>query len=140
MDLSNQPADHLNILWCLLMHRQDGHMFACCPHAMPRLLKLLAQIIKLRAHHLDYPIKSIRLDNAGEFTSQTFDEYCMSVGIDVEHHVPHVHTQNGLAKAFIKRLQMIARTLVMRTKLPESAWGYAILHAAMLVRLRPIAT
>ncbi|KAK9924069.1 hypothetical protein M0R45_032457 [Rubus argutus] len=94
--------------------------------------KLLAQIIKLRAHHPDYPIQSIRLDNAGEFTSKSFDDYCMSLGIDVEHPVPHVHTQNGLAEAFIKRLQMIARTLVMRTKLPISAWGYAILHAAML--------
>ena len=30
--------------------------------------KLLAQIIKLRVHHLDYLIKSIRLDNAREFT------------------------------------------------------------------------
>jgi hypothetical protein len=38
--------------------------------------KLLAQIIRLRAHHPDNPIKSIRLDNAGEFTSQTFDDYC----------------------------------------------------------------
>ena len=64
----------------------------------------------------------------------------MSVGIDVEHLVPHVHTQNSLAEAFLKRLQMIARTLVMRTKLPVSAWGYAILHATMLVCLRPIAT
>ncbi|KAM2555554.1 hypothetical protein TB2_019545 [Malus domestica] len=64
----------------------------------------------------------------------------MSIGIDVEHHVPHVHTQKGLAKTFIKRLQVIARTLVMRTKLPVSAWVYAILHATMLVRLRPIAT
>jgi hypothetical protein len=35
---------------------------------------------------------------------------------------------------------MIARTLVMRTKLPFSAWDYAILHAAILVRLRPTAT
>ncbi|KAM1391009.1 hypothetical protein ACFX2I_018765 [Malus domestica] len=102
--------------------------------------KLLAQIIKLRAHHPNYPIKSIRLDNAGEFTSHTFDNYCMSVEINVEHHVPHVHTQNGLAKAFIKRIQLIARTMVMRTKLPVSTWGYAILHAAMLVRLRPTAT
>ena len=102
--------------------------------------KLLAQIIKLRAHHPDYPIKSIRLDNAGEFTSKYFDDYCMSLGINVEHSVPHVRTQNGLAEAFIKRLQMIARTLVMHTKLPVSAWGYAILHAPMLVRLRPIAT
>ena len=55
--------------------------------------KLLAQVIKLKAHHLDYPIKSIRLDNAGEFTSKTFDDYCMSVGVEVEHHVPHVHTE-----------------------------------------------
>ncbi|KAM2361601.1 hypothetical protein ACFXTH_003863 [Malus domestica] len=64
----------------------------------------------------------------------------MSVGIDVEHPVPHVHTQNGLAEAFIKRHQLIAQTLVMRTKLPVSAWGYAILHATMLVRLRTTAT
>ncbi|KAJ9555653.1 hypothetical protein OSB04_010267 [Centaurea solstitialis] len=102
--------------------------------------KLLAQIIKLRAHHPDYPIKSIRLDNAAEFTSKTFDDYCMTLGIDVEHPVAYVHSQNGLAEALIKRLQIIARTLVMRTKLPISAWGYAILHAATLVRLRPIAT
>ena len=27
--------------------------------------KLLAQVIKLKAHYRDYPIKSIRLDNAG---------------------------------------------------------------------------
>ena len=102
--------------------------------------KLLAQIIKLRAYHPDYLIKLIRLDNAGEFTSHTFDDYCMLVGIEVEHHVPHVHTQNGQAEAFIKRLQLIAQTLVMRTKLLVYTWGYAILHAAMLVRLRPTAT
>jgi len=35
--------------------------------------KLLPQIIKLRDHHLDYLIKSIRLDNVDEFTSKTFD-------------------------------------------------------------------
>ena len=99
--------------------------------------KLLAQIIRLRAHHPDHPIKSIRLDNAGEFSSKAFDDYCMSIGIDVEHPVPHVHTQNGLAEATIKRLQMVARALVMRTNLPISAWGYAILHAAMLIRFRP---
>ncbi|KAM2806532.1 hypothetical protein COP1_047150 [Malus domestica] len=59
--------------------------------------KLLAQIIKLRAYHPDYPIKSIRLDKAEEFTSKTFDDYCMSVGINVEHPVTNVHIQNGLA-------------------------------------------
>ena len=79
----------------------------------------------------------MRLDNAGEFTSQAFDDYCMSIGIKVEHPVAHVHTQNGLAESFIKRLQLIARPLLMKTKLPIYAWGHAILHAASLVCIRP---
>ena len=75
--------------------------------------RLLAQIIRLRAHFQDYLIKSIRLDNAGEFTSQAFNDYCMCIGITVEHPVAYVHTQNGLAKSFIKRLQLIARPLLI---------------------------
>ena len=81
----------------------------------------------------------IRLDNAGEFTSATFVDYCMSVGISVEHPVPHVHTQNGLAESFIKRLQLIARPLLLKAKLPTSLWGHATLHAANIIRIRPTA-
>ncbi|KAM1432930.1 hypothetical protein ACFXTO_015416 [Malus domestica] len=83
--------------------------------------KLLAQVIKLRAHYPDFPIKSIRLDNAGKFTSKTFDDYCMLVRVEIEHPVPHVHTHNGLAEAFIKRLQIIIGSLIIRTKLPITA-------------------
>ena len=61
----------------------------------------------------------------------------MSIGINVEHPVPHVHTQNGLAESLIKRLKMVARTMIMKSKLPASAWGHAILHAATLIRIRP---
>ena len=60
----------------------------------------------------------------------------MSIGISVEHPIAHVHTQNGLVKSFIKRLQLIARPLLMKLKLPMSAWGHAILHAAALIRIR----
>ena len=41
----------------------------------------------------------------------------MTLGIDVEHLVPHVHTQNSLGEAFIKQLKLIARILLMKTKL-----------------------
>ena len=60
--------------------------------------RLLAQIIRLQAQFPDYLIKTIHLDNVGEFTSQTFIDYCMSIGINIEHHVTHTyaHTQNGL--------------------------------------------
>ena len=46
----------------------------------------------------------MRFDNDGEFTSQAFNNYCMYVGIVVEHSVAHVHTQNVLAESLIKRL------------------------------------
>ena len=62
--------------------------------------RLLAQIIRLRAQFLDHPIKAIHLDNAGEFSSQAFIDYCMSIGIDVPYSIAHVHTQNGSAKFF----------------------------------------
>ncbi|KAG7594482.1 Integrase catalytic core [Arabidopsis thaliana x Arabidopsis arenosa] len=110
---------------CLLFSR--NHAFA----------RLLAQIIRLRAHFLDFPLKTLRLDNAGEFTSQAFNDYCMSMGVSVEHPVAHVHTQNGLAESFIKRIQLIARPLLMRSELPVAAWGHAVLHASELIRIRP---
>jgi len=70
--------------------------------------RLLVQIIILHAQFPNYPIQSIWMNNAGEFTSQTFYDYCMSIDIHVENLVAHTHTQNGLAESFIKRLQLIA--------------------------------
>lgn len=54
--------------------------------------RLLAQIIRLQAQFPYYPIQSIWMDNASEFTSQAFFDYCMSIGINVEHLVAHTHT------------------------------------------------
>ena len=93
------------------------------------------QMIKLRAQFLDYQIKAIRLGNTNEFTSQTFTDYCMSVIINIEHPVTHTHTKNSLAKSFITCLQLIARSLLMETKLFTSTWGHTIMHAAGLVRI-----
>ena len=61
----------------------------------------------------------------------------MFIGIDVQHSVAHIHSQNELVESFIKRLQLIARPLLLKSKLPLSAWGHAISHAANLIRLRP---
>ena len=94
--------------------------------------RLLAQMTKLRAQFPDYPIKTIRLDNVGEFISQTLNDYSMSIGINIVHPVAHVHTQKGLAESLIKRLQLIVRPLLMKTKLPAFTWG----HAASLIRIR----
>ena len=61
-------------------------------------------MIKLQAQFPNDLIKTIRLDNVSEFTSQTFIDYYMSVEINIEHLVAHAHAQNGLVEFFIKRL------------------------------------
>ena len=62
----------------------------------------------------------------------------MSIGINVKHPVAHIHTQNGLAKSFIKRFQLIVRPFLMKLKPPISIWGHAILHVATVVRIKLI--
>ena len=80
------------------------------------------------------------MDNAGEFTSKSFDTYCASLRIEVEHLVAYVHTQNGLVESLIKHIQIIARTLLLRTNLNDTTWGHAVMHAAAVIRLRPTAS
>jgi transposase InsO family protein len=82
---------------CLLSIR--NHAFA----------KIIAQVIRLRAHNPEHQILSIRMDNAAKFSSKAFNDYCMALGIQVQHSVPYVHTQNGLAESLIKRIKLIAR-------------------------------
>ena len=78
-----------------------SYVYLLSTHNM-NFARLLAQIIRLKAQFSDYAINTIRLDNVDDFTSQAFNDYCLSTGITVEYHVAHVHTQNGLAKSLIK--------------------------------------
>jgi transposase InsO family protein len=81
------------------------------------------------------------LDNAVEFSSHDFNDYCMALGIEVHHAIPYVHTQNGLTESLIKRIKLIliARPLLVNCSLPSSCWGHAILHVANLIQSRPTA-
>jgi transposase InsO family protein len=97
--------------------------------------KITAQLIKLKAYYPEHRIQSIRMDNAAEFSSRTFNDYCMALGIQIQHSVPYVHTQNGLAESLIKRIKLIARPILINCKLPTSCWGHAVLH---VVRGNPL--
>ena len=112
---------------CLLSTR--NHAFA----------KIISQIIKLKAHYPEHRIQSICLDNAVEFTSQAFNDYCMAQGIQVQHSVPYVHTQNGLAESLVKRIKLIARPLQHNFNIPTLCWGHTVLHTVGLIQLRPTA-
>jgi transposase InsO family protein len=108
---------------CLLSTR--NHAFA----------KFMTQVIRLKVNYPEYRIKSIRMDNATEFSSLAFNDYCMAQGIEVQHSIPYVHRQNGLVESLIKRIKLIARPLLLGCNLPTSCWGHAVLHVANLVQL-----
>jgi hypothetical protein len=111
-------------------------LLSTCNHAFA---KFMMQVIRLKTNYPEYKIKSIRMDNAAEFSSRAFNDYCMPQGIEVHHFVPYVHTQNGLVESLIKRIKLIARSLLQGCNLPTSCWGHAIFHAADLVQLHSTA-
>ena len=45
--------------------------------------KFIAQIIRVCGNFPENRIKSIQIDNAGEFTSKAFSDYYVALGIDV---------------------------------------------------------
>ena len=96
--------------------------------------KILASLIRFRTHFPDHPIKTLRMDNAKEFRSQKFEDYCVATGMSLSYAVPYEHAQNGLAEAFIKKIQLISRPLLLHANLPSSFWSHAVLHAATLLR------
>jgi hypothetical protein len=75
---------------CLLS--KHNHAFA----------KFMTQVIRLKVNYPEYRIKSIHMDNTAEFSSRSFNDYCIAQGIKVHHFIPYIHTQNGLAESLIE--------------------------------------
>jgi hypothetical protein len=110
------------------------HLLASRNEVMP---KLLTSIIHFKTQFPDHTIRNVRVDNASEYVSRSFQEFCLSSGINLEKSVPYAHNTN--AENFVKQIQMVARPLLLRSNLSLSSWGHAILHAAALLLYRPSA-
>jgi hypothetical protein len=97
--------------------------------------KFMTQVIRPKANYPEHRLQSVQLDNVVEFSLRTFNDYCMTQGIEVQHLVPYVHTQNDLVESLIKRIKLIGRPLLHTCNLPVTCWGHAILHATNLIQL-----
>ena len=94
-------------------------------------------LIKFRTHHPDFFVKTLRMVKAKEFKSLHFEDNCLATVIELIYSVTYKHSQNGLTKVFIKKIELINRPLLIHIKLPSHLWAHAILHAATLVRYMP---
>jgi hypothetical protein len=89
----------------------------------------------LKAFFPEHRLQYVRLDNAAEFSSRGFNDYCMAEGIEMQHSMSYVHTQNGLVEYPIKRIKLIAKSLLHNYNLSIICWGHTVLHAADLIQL-----
>ena len=99
--------------------------------------RIIVILLRYKNHFLEYPVKFLRMNNALEFRSHVFENYCTASGITLTYVAPYEHSQNGIAEAFIKKVQLITRLLIIHAKLPDSFWGHVVIHAATLLQLRP---
>jgi Reverse transcriptase (RNA-dependent DNA polymerase)/GAG-pre-integrase domain/Zinc knuckle len=100
-------------------------------------INILKTVFALQTKFPSHPLQSIRLDNAAEFQSKSFLQYCSAHGICLEFSTAYEHQQNGLAENYIKRIQHIARSMLMQCNLPMNSWGHAVLHANTVTKYWP---
>lgn len=70
-------------------------------------------------------IKVIRLDNGGEYTSSSFNDFCKEVGIKREYTIPYNPQQNGVAERKNKTIIEATKAMIHDQGLPMFSWEEA---------------
>ena len=82
-------------------------------------------------------IKTLRSDRGGEYLSQNFDDHLKDCGIVSQLTPPGTPQWNGVFERRNQTLLDMVRSMMSRTDLPISFWGYALETAAFLLNRIP---
>ena len=82
-------------------------------------------------------IKALRSDRGGEYLSQEFDYHLKECGIVSQLTPPGTPQWNGVSERRNRTLLDMVRSMMSRTDLPMSFWGYALETAAFLLNRIP---
>ncbi|TPX47663.1 hypothetical protein SeLEV6574_g02523 [Synchytrium endobioticum] len=91
--------------------------------------KELTSILVVHTH-----LKRFKIPN------KKFQQSCDANGIELQYSIPYEHQTNGVAEAYVKKINTVARALLTGCSLPNEAWGLAFIHANTLVANWPHAT
>lgn len=83
------------------------------------------------------PLKCLRSDNGGEYTSHDFKNYCFEHGIRHEKTVPGTPQHNGVAERINRTIMERVRCMLRMAKLPKPFWGEAVQTACYLINRSP---
>ena len=88
-------------------------------------------------NQLNKRIKILRSDRGGEYLSHEFQDHLRSCGIIAQLTPPRTPQHNGVAERRNRTLLDMVRSMMIRTTLPISFWGYALKTAARVLNLVP---
>jgi transposase InsO family protein len=83
-------------------------------------------------------LKCIQPDNAGEYTSAAFKQYCNDNGIQYRYSAPYSPEQNGVAERAWRTIMSAARCMLKdMPKLSTKYWGHAVSTAVYIKNRLP---
>ena len=84
-----------------------------------------------------HKVKTLRTDNGGEFTSNSFQAHLKACGIRHELTIPKTPEQNGVAERLNRTLVETTRAMLLDAKLPHRFWAETISTATYLRNRSP---
>ncbi|KAL4318116.1 hypothetical protein GQ457_18G020990 [Hibiscus cannabinus] len=83
------------------------------------------------------PVKALRTDKGGEFTSKDFWMFCEENGIHRELTTPYTPEQNGVAERKNRTVVEMARSMLQEKGLPNHFWGEAVATTVYILNISP---
>ena len=83
------------------------------------------------------PLKKIRSDNGGEYTSKEFAEHLREEGITRQLTIPKTPQQNGVAERLNRTLEEMIRSMLAESQAPKRFWAEALSTATYLRNRSP---
>ncbi|KAK1414877.1 hypothetical protein QVD17_30638 [Tagetes erecta] len=88
-------------------------------------------------NQLNKSIKVLRTDRGGEYLSDAFQDHLRSCGIISQLTPPGTPQHNGVSERRNRTLLDMVRSMMARSTLPLSFWGFALLSAARILNMAP---
>ena len=81
---------------------------------------------------VNHPLTNIRLDGAGENSTEEVKMFCIRNGIKLEYSPRYAPESNGVAERFMQELGLRARVMLLSSEMDKEMWGEAMNHGNWL--------
>ena len=100
-------------------------------------LEKFQEFVELSENLTGYHVKALRSDNAQEYESKAFIQYCKEKGIRKEDTIPYTPQQNGVAERMNRTIMETTRSMLYHAHLPLKFWAEAVSTAVYLRNRSP---